>query len=301
MVPSIGEGFSAAWRKMKEMLFRPFNWSTWLVLSLGFWLAQLGEGGPSFSLPFKPGNGGEVTGVLTNSLQSAADAAGTTVAIFLLIVIAVVFAFSLLIGLVLLWVRSRARFITLDMMIRGVEADSFGTRWNTFARQGNSFFLTQILLFVFLLFLGFAFVALAGFAAAMTWGENCSASEVSLLVGAGIVFGLFAIVAWIYLQLYQDYGAVLMYRSSCSGREAIRALNRKLFSKPGVFIRYLLGLIMIVILIALVVGLFSCVTCCLGGLLIAIPFVGTIVLLPTFVFRWQFMLEFFDNGEMLNR
>ena len=39
MVPSIGEGFSAAWRKMKEMLFRPFNWSTWLVLSLGFWLA----------------------------------------------------------------------------------------------------------------------------------------------------------------------------------------------------------------------------------------------------------------------
>ena len=64
---------------------------------------------------------------------------------------------------------------------------------------------------------------------------------------------------------------------------------------------YLLGLFVIVMLVSLAVGVFSCLTCCMGAMLLAIPFVGTIVLLPTFVFRWQFMLEFFDNGEMLNR
>ncbi len=301
MVPSIGEGFSAAWRKMKETLFRPFNWSTWLVLSLGFWLAQLGEGGARVDLPFKPGTGAEITDALTNSLQSAADATGTTVMMFLLIAGSVFFLFVLVIGLILLWVRSRARFITLDMMIRGVSADSFGARWNTFARQGNSFFLAQILLFVFLFLLGIAFVALTGIGAAMALRENSSASDICLLIGAGIVFGLFAFLAWIYLQLYQDYGAVLMYRSGCSGHEAIRALNRKLFSKPGVFIRYLLGFFIIVMLAAFGVGLFSCLTCCIGAIILAIPFVGTMVLLPVFVFRWQFMLEFFDNEEMLNR
>ena len=197
--------------------------------------------------------------------------------------------------------RSRARFVTLDMMLRGVEADSFGARWTRFARQGNSYFLTQILLFVFLLFLGFAFVAFIGFAAAMSLGENRGAFSAGLLIGAGIVFGFFGILAWIYLRLYQDYGAVLMYRSGCSGSEAIQALNRVLFSKPGVFVRYLLGLFVIVMLVSLAVGVFSCLTCCMGAMLLAIPFVGTIVLLPTFVFRWQFMLEFFDNGEMLNR
>ncbi|MDY5695551.1 MAG: hypothetical protein SPK75_04150 [Victivallales bacterium] len=300
MVPSIGEGFTAAWRKMKERLW-PFNWSTWLVLSLGFWLAQLGEGGASLSMPFNPGDGGDVAGRLTTGVQSAADAIGTTVAMFLLILLSVVFLFSLVIGLILLWVRSRARFVTLDMMLRGVEADSFGARWTRFARQGNSYFLTQILLFVFLLFLGFAFVAFMGFAAAMSLGENRGAFSAGLLIGAGIVFGFFCILAWIYLHLYQDYGAVLMYRSGCSGSEAIQALNRALFSKPGVFVRYLLGLFVIVMLVSLAVGVFSCLTCCMGAMLLAIPFVGTIVLLPTFVFRWQFMLEFFDNGEMLNR
>ena len=135
----------------------------------------------------------------------------------------------------------------------------------------------------------------------MSLGENRGAFSAGLLIGAGIVFGFFGILAWIYLRLYQDYGAVLMYRSGCSGSEAIQALNRALFSKPGVFVRYLLGLFVIVMLVSLAVGVFSCLTCCMGAMLLAIPFVGTIVLLPTFVFRWQFMLEFFDNEEMLNR
>ena len=140
MVPSIGEGFTAAWRKMKERLW-PFNWSTWLVLSLGFWLAQLGDGGASLSMPFNPGDSGDVAGRLTTGVQSAADAIGTTVAMFLLILLSVVFLFSLVIGLILLWVRSRARFVTLDMMLRGVEADSFGARWTRFARLTLAIFL----------------------------------------------------------------------------------------------------------------------------------------------------------------
>ena len=38
MVPTIREAFSISWEKMKEILFRPFDWGTWLVLTLAFWL-----------------------------------------------------------------------------------------------------------------------------------------------------------------------------------------------------------------------------------------------------------------------
>ena len=45
MVPTIRGAITESWRKMKEVLFQPFSWGVWVSLTLGLWLAGLGEGG----------------------------------------------------------------------------------------------------------------------------------------------------------------------------------------------------------------------------------------------------------------
>lgn len=305
MVPGIGNAFSAAWQKMKDTLFKPFDWNIWLVLTLGVWLAGLGEGGTGFNLPIRRlphGEGG--VNVFLQPVQSAAETLGTTVTILIVVAGGVLFLIFLTLGLVLLWVRCRSRFVVLDMLIRGPRADAFGARWHGFRRQGNSFFFTQLLLTVTMMFLGICaaggmiliVMALLG---GKGHGDGGSLSAVVLIAVSLLALTLATIGIAVYLTLFQDYGALLMYRSGCSGPDALRALNRKLMERPGTFFCYLAGLFLFSIAISFLLVLFSCITCCIGGIVLMIPFLSTMVLLPLLYVRWQYSIEFFDNPEML--
>ena len=60
-------------------------------------------------------------------------------------------------------------------------------------------------------------------------------------------------------------------------------------------------LVLIALLIMGAAVLLSCATCCIGLIFLLLPFVSTMVLLPVLYVRWQYILEFFDNPEMLNQ
>lgn len=301
MIPTIREAFTRAWGKMKEVLFCPFDWRTWLILTLGFWLAELGKGGPNI-----PGNliTDKDTGkVLLQQLDTIAKELEIPLELFILQIAAVLFFIFITLGILFLWIRCRSRFIVLDMLIRGARAETFGNRWTTFQLLGNSFFLTQVLLTVAMVFFGFctAAGAVLGISALLQGKEICSNSTAVILIGSALlIFTLLAVAIAIYLLLYQDFGALLMYRSGCSGPEALRILNRKLMERPWTFLRYLTGLLLFSIFVSVLILLFACITCCIGGLLLALPFLSTMILLPLLYARWQFTLEFFDNPEMLD-
>lgn len=303
MVPTIREAFSISWEKMKEILFRPFDWGTWLVLTLAFWLAGLGEGGFNLSFRNLPTDR-ESMGVLLQPIQTAAAQLNLTTGIFILLIAAILFFFAVTIGLLLLWVRCRARFVVLDMLLRGARAESFGNRWKLFQKQGNSFFFTQILLTVLMVFCGICcgggiFFALPLF---LEKPENGGIDLVTgcLFAALIVILALLSIGFAIYLLLFQEYGALRMYRTGCPGAEALQELNRKLMERPWTFVRYLIGLLIYFVLVTLLIVLFSCLTCCIGGILLAVPFLSTMILLPLLYVRWQYSLEFFDNPEMLD-
>jgi len=303
MVPTIREAFSISWEKMKEILFRPFDWGTWLVLTLAFWLAGLGEGGFNLSFRNLPTDR-ESMGVLLQPIQTAAAQLNLTTGIFILLIAAILFFFAVTIGLLLLWVRCRARFVVLDMLLRGARAESFGNRWKLFQKQGNSFFFTQILLTVLMVFCGICcgggiFFALTLF---LEKPENGGIDLVTgcLFAALIVILALLSIGFAIYLLLFQEYGALRMYRTDCPGAEALQELNRKLMERPWTFVRYLIGLLIYFVLVTLLIVLFSCLTCCIGGILLAVPFLSTMILLPLLYVRWQYSLEFFDNPEMLD-
>ncbi|MDB6147519.1 MAG: hypothetical protein JWO45_1183, partial [Spartobacteria bacterium] len=78
------------------------------------------------------------------------------------------------------------------------------------------------------------------------------------------------------------------YRQRCSASEALRVVLRLIGENVGVFI--LFGLFAIVLFMAaLMIGLLAmCATCCLA----ALPYIGTVILLPVYVCLRAFSLFF---------
>lgn len=137
MVPTIRGAITESWRKMKEVLFQPFSWGVWVSLTLGLWLARLGEGGfranINLSRSFirkKFGSFEEFSGIL----EPFANELGISALALLVAIGAVLFIVVVVLGFLLLWVRCRSRFIVLDMLVRGVHAETFGSRWGRFRR-----------------------------------------------------------------------------------------------------------------------------------------------------------------------
>src|SRR5438067_7358144 len=85
-----------------------------------------------------------------------------------------------------------------------------------------------------------------------------------------------------------SFMAPVMYRQRCPAPDAARQVLRLIFANPAPFILFcLFGIVLI--LAMLVIGcVVTCVTCCIG----ALPYLGTVILLPVFVTLHSFSLLF---------
>jgi hypothetical protein len=136
---------SVAWRRMVEMLFRPFSMAKWFGLGVTAWLAALGEGGGGgFNLgggqwagggrkDLKLPDGGDITQAVEAVRQFLARN-GSVIAL----AAAVGAVVALGVGLALLWVRCRGKFVFLDNVLN--DRREVGEPWHAFAQHGNSLF-----------------------------------------------------------------------------------------------------------------------------------------------------------------
>src|SRR5713101_176092 len=141
MAISVVSPVAPAIETTKQMLFRPFDYSKWLVLGFCAWIAHLGEGGgpnvPNFSgQAGGPGGGGkEGFRELGNWIQANLPLIiGIALAIFLV---------ALAIGLVFTWLSSRFKFIFVDNIIH--DRAAVVAPWREFIREGNSLFWFRFL------------------------------------------------------------------------------------------------------------------------------------------------------------
>ncbi len=262
------------------MLFRPFRLEFWLVLGFAAFLAHLGEGGTSFRWP----------GNLSN--DSSRDI-GQTVHNFLhrpfvLLILGAILGVVVVLATVLGWVSARGQFIFLDDVLHG--RASIVEPWKRFKRIGNSLFLFQLLVglgivAVFVLMFGHlmwsVFLSL--------WRETAF-PEINpwlLLAEALIAFPLW-LGGLVFFVLTRHFVVPVMWKYDLAAPAAWRRFWPLLTRRAGAFAGYLIFLIGIGIVLAAVVVVAGLCTCCIGFILLALPYVGSVIMLPAWV-PWRLL------------
>jgi len=110
------------------------------------------------------------------------------------------------------------------------------------------------------------------------------------------VYVLLAIAAWVFLillliiawALIASFMVPVMYRRHCRAYEAFCAAVSLIASHPGEIVLYCLFLIVLVVATGLISCFAICATCCVA----ALPYIGTVILLPVLILFRSFSLAF---------
>jgi len=282
----VTEAISQAIHWTGRVLFRPFDFTKWLVLGFCAFLALLGEGGGGGNFNWNTPAGSTAQ----DAYYGAEDWALAHLSLLLMLVIGLIVAL-LLLWLAILWVSSRGKFMFVDGVVH--DRAAVVEPWKQFRSPGNSVFLFRI---------AFALVTLVavgisvGLLGAGLWVLGFNDHDLGV---AGIVF----VIGWIGLFLALIFGVLLvvmalndfvvpiMWLRSCGVTDAWAEFLSILSANAGPFLLYLLFKILFAFAIGGIACTVTCLTCCLA----AVPYVGTVMLLPLHVFRRSFSLYFLSR------
>lgn len=287
---SVTAPVSAALERVKEVLFRPFDLGKWFVVGFCAWLALLGEhGGLGGNFNFgSPGrhNGGDfregfehVKAYVLDNLVWLVPLA----AVLLLLVVALVVLFT--------WLSSRGKFLFLRCVARN-QADVVAP-WNEFAREANSLFWFRLGLGLVSALLTLPLVALlAVLILGMVRADAVTA--VGAVLGAAVLLGIVAIGTGFYLirKLTMDFVVPIMFLRRASCRQGWGELRSLFPGNVGNFILYFLFQLVLGLVIGVLVLIVVIATCCIAGCFLAIPYFGTVLLLPVHVFNRAYSLYY---------
>jgi hypothetical protein len=191
------------------------------------------------------------------------------------------------VAVLVLWVSSRAKFIFLDGLVRN--RAEIVEPWKRHESLGNSLFLWRLCFVaacaVAAILLMVAFVAPAA-------GFSVHEAFAGLSVAAGLFGGLalfvFAVAA-VFIALFTEAFVVpIMYRYDLKAMDAWRAFLPWLKARPAHFVLYGFFALLLTILFAIFFSVFCLVTCCMA----AMPYLGTVLLLPVWVTYRLLSVEF---------
>jgi hypothetical protein len=266
--------FSEAFELMKKMLFQPFDFKKWLVVGFAAWLANLGGGGGgSFNYP---NNRHE-------EAQKVHEAISQIPHPILITGICILVCFVVLLIVLVTWLRARGRFIFVDCIVRNRAA--IVEPWKEFRAEGNSFFLFSLVVMLVLM----AAVVITGVVLIVPFIPRGAQAQPG--VGFWIGLSLFAFVAvclaFVWAMVSQLM-APIMYRQRCRARLAFARALDLVAAHPGPILLYVLFLLVLVVAAVVISCAVACATCCIA----AIPYVGTVILLPVSVTLGAFLLLF---------
>ena len=266
--------FGEAFELMKKILFQPFDLKKWFVIGFAAWLASLGaSAGSNFNYPSK-----------RDEVQKVNDAISQIPHPILVGAIVLLVVLVLVLIVLCAWLRARGGFMFVDCIVknRGAVAEP----WREFRREGNSYFLFSLLVgFVLLLFAGL--LSLPPVLPAIGDDNFLRTRSVYLIsaIAGWILAMILLILAW---ALVTSFMVPIMYRQRCRAPKAFGIVFRLIAAYPGEILLYCLFLIVLALATAIVACVATCATCCIA----AIPYIGTVILLPVFVLLRSFSLLF---------
>lgn len=265
--------------RVKRVLFQPFDLGKWFVIGFCAWLAQLGEngGGGNFN-----GGGNHKGGQIGQEFSHAKDYVLSNLAWIIpvaIIVLLVVVALVLLIT----WLNSRGKFMLLHCV--ALNRADVGVPWNKFARQADSLFWFRVVVGLIAFIVIAPVVALGVVTGIAAFGrDSISAPAVAVFGGVVLLFIGVALVFFLIRKFTMDFVVPIMFRRGGTCREGWRILRQLMADHPGNIAVYMLFQIVIHLVSGLLVLAVMIVTCCVCCLLL-VPYIGTVILLPLFVFH----------------
>jgi hypothetical protein len=273
--------FGEAFELMKKILFQPFDLKKWLVIGFAAFLASL-SGGFNFSFnPFSRWSSREDQKAIAESFHELGSVGQMEWWMIALLVVAGLMILALV--LALMWLGARGRFIFTDSIVRN-RAAIVGP-WKEFRAEGNSFFLFSLL--IILLLIAFAVIGILGLAVPLIFQGAGSRPGLRLMI-VFCVFLFFVVCLAFVWGVISQLMVLVMYRQRCLATRAFGQTLSLIAAHPGPLLVYVLFFLLLVIAAAMISCAAACVTCCIA----AIPYVGTVILLPIPVTLCAFSLLF---------
>lgn len=274
--------------RMRRILFQPFDFRKWFVIGFCAWLAHLGEGGANSGFNFnswnRPGGGAR------EQAERVKDYVMSNLSWMIPLVVSLILV-GVAVWVVLLWLSSRGRFMFLHCV--ALDRAEVEEPWRKFAREGNSLFWFRLVLGLVAMIVMLPLGALMGFTifrmvdagSASTVGVLTAALAGLAMVGLGMAF-------LVITKLTTDFVVPIMSLRGTPCRAAWNELRSLFSANLGHLILYLLFQILLGIIIWLMVFLVVIVTCCVAGCFLAIPYLGTVLLLPVLIFSRCYSLYY---------
>jgi len=290
--------FDSAWERMLVILFRPFHFGKWCAIGLSAFLAGFLQGGNGLNTSFNTPNfrrdatynfsSAPAPKLDFNQFNATVNHAMAGLQIGFVIAIALVIT-GLIFSLILLiyWLGARGQFMFLDNIVRNRGAISWP--WRYYRRQANSllfFYLVLILisLVLFLPILGVALVMGLPLLEHHRWPEGW---EIMGFTTLGLVYIAVATVFGFIVFVFREFGIPLMFRQGLLARPAFWESMKLIRLHTAGVVVFVLLRIAIFIGVAILSLIICCATCCIG----ALPYIGTVILLPVLIYVKCFTLD----------
>ncbi len=281
--PEIFAPFGEAFELTKKILFQPFDLKKWFVIGFAAWLATFFSGA---NLGYRRGFDRSDWDWQARYQASNYSFSHLEPWVIPALIVGVLIGLALL--ALILWLKARGGFMFTDCIVRnrGVIAEP----WREFRREGNRYFVFQLVVTLcsMLLFGGLALLYFLG------WHSGTPILPIALLLLVVVTLVLVGLVLSIILR----FMVPVMYRQRCAALEAFRQVWALIAEHPGVFILFALFYLVLVIAGTMIGCAVACLTCCIA----AIPYLGTVLLLPLvmllFAFPLCFLRQFGDRYDV---
>ncbi len=287
---SVIDPISPAIEHVKLMLFRPFDLGKWFIVGFCAWLAYLGQGGgggTNFNFNFPSGR--HQSNQFGCGIAEAKEAIVQALP-FIIIVAAIAIPLGIIIGLVLCWLRSRGLFMFLHC-VAGNKAE-VKVPWGKFSRHGNSLFLFKIVVgLIGLVVVGLPIVL------AIVMIIALASSGAGVAAVSGLVIAFFAVVVLsisfgLVGKFTDDFVVPIMslHTESCmAGWKHFWALLGCNKARFTLYILFQIAISFVILAMVSFICLIGCCLCC-SSILLFLPYIGTVILLPLFVFKRAYSL-----------
>jgi hypothetical protein len=284
--------FDRAWKRMISHLFKPFNLKTWLIIGFAAFLDQLTDFYNKYDSSDSDDYSGESLGEILEAPYDAWEwltghpdwlnlLIGGAIAIFL-------------IALLFTWLSSRGKFIFLDNIVN--KRALIRKPWNELRDVGNSLFFWRFGFGVIVVLTFGSFLVNTYFHIYEMYQNYASDAEMlmSALTRGAVLVIMGIITAYIALFL-SDFIVPIMYKNAIRTWIAWGQFIPTLRSNIWYFLAYGLFRFLLYIIFGVLIAIFGLITCCIGFLILVIPYVGSVLTLPvSYTFR-AFTVEFLQQ------
>jgi len=287
--------------RVKLMLFRPFDLQKWLVIGFCAWLAYLGAGGgggggggggPHYTVPQgRHEHREQIRQDIENAREYVAENSYWIIPVAVSVVVLIV-----VIGLLIAWLNSRGRFMFLHCV--ATNKAEVKIPWHKFRKHANSLFLFRIVLGIIgLAVIGVPVIAIVVLAIMLASGALVAVAAVPGIIIVGLMLFALLIVLFLVRKFTFDFVVPIMFLQTTSCVAGWRQFMITLSANKARFALYLLFQIVIGIVVGAIIGIGFCVGLCLccASCLLLIPYIGTVILLPLWVFERAYSLYYLQQ------